>query len=132
MIYLPVIVIGFYFLSSKVYIKEFKIADYFFKFILSLVFFYIPSLLLFTVINLNLSKENQVKRKEVKLTKIVSYRVKNAKVIIEMENKTYFIYGYSPTYEKYKTTPIKNLQSFLYYKEGLFGTKIVQRAIISE
>lgn len=131
-IFLPVIIIGFLILNKKTYSKEYKIVDYFFKFVFSLFLFYVPSLLLFTGINISLSESNQTKSKQVELTKIVSNSVKNARIIIKMDNETYFIYGYSPIYEKYKYTPLEKLTTVLYYKEGLFGTKIVQKTIIYE
>lgn len=99
--------------------------NWFFRFVMSLLFFYVPTMLLFVGLNFWYASHQKEKTKMVSLLKVVSRKTSNAKIRVHVNGENQFIYGYKPELDEIKHQDYFNHPVRLNFKEGLFGTYVV-------
>lgn len=121
-IYAPMILLGLLlFRNFKGDYDQFFV-NWFFRFIMSLMFFYVPTMILFVFLNSFYIQHKPVKFLTVPLEKAVSNKTKNARILVKIKDETKFIYGYTKELDELAKDKPSNYQVALKYKEGLFGT----------
>jgi hypothetical protein len=126
-IYAPMI------LSGLLLFRNFKgdydqfFVNWFFRFIMSLMFFYVPTMILFTFLNSFYIQNKPIKFLTVPLEKTVSNKTKNARILVKIKDETKFIYGYTKELDEIAKDKPSTYKVALKYKVGLFGTYHIER-----
>lgn len=126
LIYIPIIVAGLLlFRNFKGDYDQFFV-NWFFRFMMSLMFFYVPAMTLFVFLNSLYVKDKPEKFLTVPLEKAISRRAKNARILVKIHGEMKAIYGYSRVLDNISKEKPSDYTVFMKYKEGLFDTYYVE------
>ena len=126
LIYGPII------LGGLVLFRNFKgdydhfFVNWFFRFIMSLFLCYVPANGIFLISNSLYIEDKPTKHTTVPLEKVVSNRVKNARILIKIKGETKFIYGYNKLLDGIKQDKPSDYNVSIRYKVGLFDTYYIE------
>lgn len=121
-IYAPIILIGLLLFRNFKDDDNHFLVNWFFRFIMSLMFCYVPAMILFVFLNSSYIQDKPVKFLTVPLKKAVSKKTNDARILVKIKDETKFIYGYTKELDEIAKDKPSNYKVSLKYKEGLFGT----------
>lgn len=126
-LYFPIIVFGIFFLKRKMERIQNVFIDWLSKFIFSVVLFYIPSMCLFVAANL-LYTQNKIIHK-VEIVKINKCDAKS--IVFELDGKEVKSHCQTKQKNHLHRKTVNKFKGELSYKEGLFGTYVIQNFVIN-